>query len=97
MDDRSAVAGSPALDEAFLPLHELVPLLLPDLPDLVDEEAGVRSRVTAVELETPVELDVVLDDAGRAVLGGAPPLYHLETSWLPVLHQLRLTAERGSP
>lgn len=84
------------IDEAFVPLGDLVPLLLPDLPDLVDERAGVRSRVTGVELETPVELDIRVDDDGRVSLGGSPPLYHLETSWLPVLHQVRFSAERGA-
>lgn len=83
------------IDEAFVPVGELVPLLLPDLPDLVDEVAGVRSTVTGLEVETPVELDVVVDASGRVVLGGAPPLYHVETSWLPVLHQVRFTAVRG--
>ena len=53
---------SDRIDEAFVPLGELVPLLLPDLPDLVDEQAGVRSSVTGLELETPVELDITVDD-----------------------------------
>lgn len=82
------------LDEAFLPLHELVPLLLPDLPDLVDEEAGVRSSVVGCDVTTPVELDVVVDEHGQVTLGGTPPLYHFATSTLPVFHSVRLVAVR---
>lgn len=81
------------MDEAFVPLHELLPQLLPDVPDLVDEESGTRSRVTGYEVSTPVELDVTATPDGVA-LGSVPPLYHLETSLLPVLHQLRVVAVR---
>ena len=89
----SARAGQ-ALDEAFLPLDELVPLLLPDLPDVVDEEVGVRSSVVGCEVTTPVELDIVVDEHGRVRLGGTPPIYHLATSTLPVFHSVRLVAVR---
>ncbi len=89
------------MDEAFIPLHRLVPALLPVLPDLVDEEAGTRSYVTAYEVSTPIELDITRrddlpgSDADPSVeIGSVPPLYHLETSLPPVLHQLRLLAVR---
>jgi hypothetical protein len=86
--------GPLPLDEAFLSLDELVPLLLPDLPDLVDEEAGVRSRVIGYDVTTPVELDIVVDEQGRVRLGGTPPIYHVDTSTLPVFHSVRLVAVR---
>lgn len=85
----------PAVDEAFLPLAELVALLLPDLPDLVDDAAGVRSSVVACEVTTPVELDIVVGAAGEVRIGGTPPLYHLATSTLPVFHRVRVVAVRG--
>lgn len=79
------------MDEAFLPLHLLVPELLPQIPDLVDEDAGTRSRVTAYEVSTPVELDITAV-RGDVQIGSVPPLYHLDTSFFPVLHQLRVVA-----
>jgi hypothetical protein len=82
------------IDEAFLPLSELLPLLLPDLSELRDDTMGVLSTVTGVDLETPVELDIVVDPSGRVAIGGTPPIYHLETSSLPVFHQVRFTAVR---
>lgn len=85
------------VDEAFLPLHELVPELIPQLPDLVDEDAGVRTRITGYDVTTPVELDIVVRPDGTVDLGGAPPLYHLATSTLPVLHSVRILAIREEP
>jgi len=83
------------VDEAFLPMHELVPELIPQLPDLLDEDAGVRTRITGYDVITPVELDIVVRADGTVELGGAPPLYHLATSTLPVLHSVRLLAIRA--
>jgi hypothetical protein len=83
------------VDEAFLPLAELLPGLLPSLPDLYNADAGMRSRVTGVDLETPVELDVVVSDNGSVRVGATPPIYHLETSTLPVFHAIRIVAVRG--
>lgn len=82
------------LDEAFLPFAELVPALIPRLPDLMDEDAGVRSRVVGYEVSTPVELDIVVAADGRVVIGSTPPIYHVATSDLPVFHQVRLVATR---
>ena len=82
------------VDEAFMSLHELVPELIPQLPDLVDEDAGVRTRITGYDVTTPVELDILVRSDGTVELGGAPPLYHLATSTLPVLHSVRILAIR---
>jgi uncharacterized protein YwlG (UPF0340 family) len=79
------------MDEAFLPLSTLIPGLLPRMPDLHDVEHGVTSYITGYDVTTPVELDVVVDAAGVHV-GSTPPIYHLETSQLPVFHSLRLVA-----
>jgi len=82
------------MDEAFLPLADLLPGLLPSLPDLYDPDAGVRTRVTGLDVETPVELDIVVDADGGVRLGGTPPIYHVATSTLPVFHVIRLIAVR---
>lgn len=83
------------MDEAFVPLAELVPDLLPEVPDLVDEEAGVRTWVTGYEVDTPVELDIAVRPDGSVELGASPPLYHVETSTLPVFHAIRVVAVRA--
>lgn len=80
------------MDESFVPLGELLPELLPFIPDLVDEQAGVRTSVSGYDVSTPVELDISVGPDGAVRLGGAPPLYHVATSFLPVLHSVRLLA-----
>ena len=79
--ERAVTSHLPALDEAFLPLAELVSELLPELPDLVDH--GRRSPLAgsrAIDVTTPVELDITVAATGEVRLGGTPPLYHLATS-----------------
>lgn len=79
-------------------LPRLLGALLPQVPDFVDEEAGVRSKLVGAEIETPVEL--VVERARRGVdLGITPPLYHVVTSELPVLHTIRIVAvvQRNEP
>ena len=80
------------MDEAFLPLAELVPGLLPVLPDLYDAESGTRSRITGYDVTTPIELSIDVAADGTVALGGVPPLYHVSTSLLPVFHSIRLVA-----
>lgn len=91
------------MDEAFLPLHALLPDLLPIGDVLYDEVTGIRQIVTGCEVGTPIELDLSVrtrSDGGTDVqIGAVPPLYHLETSQLPVFHAVRLVvtseARRG--
>ena len=81
------------MDEAFIPLHQLLPDLLPLTAVIEDEELGVRQIVTGCEVETPIELDLVVGhgmSAGEMQIGAAPPLYHLETSYLPIFHSVRI-------
>jgi hypothetical protein len=86
-----------AVDEAFLPFAELLPAMLPNLPDLHaewDPGTGVRTRITGYDVTSPVELDIAVAADGTVQVGGAPPLYHLDTSTFPVLHGLRVVAVR---
>lgn len=82
------------VDEAYLPLADLVPDLLPSVPDLHDEEAGVRTWVTGYDVDTPVELSIGVRPDGSVELGASPPMYHVETSTLPVFHAIRVVAVR---
>ncbi len=82
------------MDEAYVPLADLVPDLLPSVPDLHDEEAGVRTWVTGYEVDTPVELSVGVRPDGSVELGASTPMYHEETSILPVFHAIQVVAVR---
>jgi hypothetical protein len=64
------------------------------VPDLLDEEAGVRTWVTGYEVDTPVELSIGVRPGGSVELGASPPVYHVATSTLPVFHAIRVVAVR---
>jgi len=82
------------MDEAFLGFSDALADML-DIPgDIVHEEAGVRSHITECTIELPIELDVTRDDSGALVLGSAPPLYYVDTSYRPSYHRLRVRATR---
>lgn len=84
------------MDEAFLPLHELLPTLLPVTAPIGSTEMGILTTITGCEVQTPLELDILLNGTNMEI-GGAPPLYHLETSQLPVLHSIRIiVVSRGA-
>lgn len=83
------------MDEAFVPLSEMMRDMGSPPADLVDEDAGVHTYVTRFELESPVELDVGFDESGRVFIGSNPPLYVVDTSYRPVYHRIRFAAERS--
>jgi hypothetical protein len=83
------------MDQAFLSFSDALAEML-TIPggELVDEDAGVRSHITQVTFELPIELDVSRDESGVLTLGSAPPLYYVDTSYRPSYHRLRVTASR---
>jgi hypothetical protein len=81
------------IDEAMMTVEEMVSDLTEPLDEIVDEENGVLMGISSISVDMPIQLDVVVDDNGKVHLGTTPPLYHLETSFMPVFHQLRFTFE----
>ena len=83
------------IDEAFLPFAEIIEKLAALPAPFADEEAGVCMQVEALEVESPVELDIVREEDGTLHVGSVPPLYHVDTGIRPVFHRLRLTAVKS--
>lgn len=80
------------MDQAFIPFSEAVAELVSFPGEIVDHQAGVRSHITECTIELPIELDVSRDESGALVLGSAPPLYYVDTSYRPSYHRVRVTA-----
>jgi len=80
------------IDEAFMPFAKIIERMLTLEGPLVDDEAGVRLYVSACEIESPVELDVVREEDGSLRIGSTPPLYYVDTSIRPSFHRLSFTA-----
>jgi hypothetical protein len=79
------------IDEALVPLRDLVEGLVIEGGQIEDEQLGVSMSIESIKLDLPVELDIFTDDNGQVIIGGAPPTQHTETSIMPVFHQLKMT------
>jgi hypothetical protein len=83
----------PGIDEAFLPFQQIVEKMVAFTGEIYDRDAGVRSRIYKCVIESPVELDVVRNDQGALQIGSTPPLYRVETTFLPAFHRMMVTVE----
>ncbi len=81
------------IDEAFMPFHQVIEQMVAFGGEFIDEEQGVRSYIYEYEIESPIELDVVIDEQGLPQLGSTPPLYDVNTSFQPSFHRLRFIAQ----
>ena len=86
-------ASKNPLDEAFLPWADFIEASSDVEGAVADPGKGVAMTVERAEINMPVELDIVVDDDGRVEIGAIPPLYYVETSVMPVFHQVTLTLE----
>jgi len=80
------------MDEAFVPLHELM-LGISAGGERRSDEHGVRMVIDRFTVESPIELDVTVAGDGAVAIGSVPPLYRVETTYRPSFHQIRFTAE----
>jgi hypothetical protein len=58
---------------------------------LVDEEFGAAFLLDEAIVELPIELSIGVTDQGTVALATAPPTQHVETTYMPVFHQIRLS------
>ena len=65
---------------------------------LFDPSLGVGMYMERAAVDTPIEVDVLVDEDGGVTLVGAPPTQHVETTYMPVFHKIRLvvTAEEAA-
>ena len=80
------------IDQAFRPFASVIEELVSFRNEFVDEAAGVRSYIHTCEIELPVELDVVRD-GNQLQIGSTPPLYNVNTTFLPSFHRVRFTVQ----
>ncbi len=79
------------LDEALVPLHRHLVMLIPDAQEGDAGGEQTRMLVDEVEISMPIELDVVKEQDGRRSLGSSPPLYYVATGFESARHQMRVT------
>ena len=84
------------MDAAFKPFHDMIVELVDQPPVVGDAAYGQRVIMTAIEIETPVELDLTRDPESGLRLGSTPPLYPLLTTVPPCFHRMRVRASLAS-
>jgi hypothetical protein len=82
------------IDEAMMSPSELIGMFTEPVEEIIDEEEGVSMHIDGIEMDLPVQLMVAMDNDGTVQIGITPPLYKLETSFTPVMHQLRFRFEK---
>jgi hypothetical protein len=80
------------MDEAFAPLHSIINGICPTA-EIRNDDLGMHSYITRVDIEAPVELDITRDDQGTLRIGSTPPIYYVDTSLRPSYHSLRVVRE----
>jgi len=79
------------IDEAYVSFVDQL-VAFGSIPGVFEDPHHIqRLRVRRIEVETPIELDLRSSDGSVNAIGGAPPLYRVETTIMPVFHTLRLT------
>lgn len=79
------------IDEAMFPLNEHVRELL-NLDGLVENlDSGIRMEIFEATVESPVQLEIIVEEDGKITLGSSPPLYYELTSIMPVFHAMKIT------
>lgn len=82
------------IDEAFLPFNKMVEEMVDVNAEFYTADKGIHLYAYEMEVMTPVELDIIVDENGKITLGLVPPLYRVETSFRPSYHSISFTAEK---
>jgi hypothetical protein len=78
-----------AIEFDWLQPFEMVFAGVADLdPCLVAPGLEMGMRMERAAIDTPIELDVLVDEDGAVSIVGAPPTQHIETTYMPVFHQI---------
>jgi hypothetical protein len=80
------------IDDAWLQPFTTLVTGIADVEASMSEPAlGVAWHMERAVLDTPLELSVEVAEDGSVALATAPPTQHVETTYMPVFHQIRMT------
>ena len=81
----------PLYDEFLHPFGRLFEGIADLDAHLAEPEAGVAFVLDRADVATPIEVDAIVGEDGAVTLTSAPPTQHVETTYMPVLHRVRMT------
>ena len=82
------------IDEQMMSPSEMIEMFTEPVEEIIDEDEVVSMHIHGIEMDLPVQLMVAIDNDGTVQIGVTPPLYKIETSFTPVMHQLRFRFEK---
>ncbi len=86
---------SDSMNEDFIPFSEFVEefVAVDHYMEQNFEDRNVAMHIEKITTETPCQLHVEVDDDGKVNLGSIPPMYYVETSFMPVFHNIKINFE----
>ena len=78
------------IDEAMLEMSEFIAQMTDVEGYLYDLDMLTSMQLEKVNLSIPIQLDLHVMEDGSVRLGGSPPLYYADTTFLPVFHQMNI-------
>jgi hypothetical protein len=81
------------MDSAFISFGQIIEKVLDIKGNINDEDNGIHFYIDEIEIGTPVELDIVVDENGKVTIWAIPPLYRVDSSFRPSYHNITLKAK----
>ena len=83
------------INDDFIPLHEFVDefISIDTYMESHFEYQTIAMQVQKITTETPCQLSIEVDENGQVQIGSIPPLYYVETSFMPVFHNIKINFE----
>ncbi|ELR72568.1 hypothetical protein C900_01242 [Fulvivirga imtechensis AK7] len=78
------------IDEDMLEMGDFVSEMSDIEGYLISEEEEMVMRAESVSLDFPMQLDIRVLESGEIKIGSSPPLYYVDTTIMPVFHQMKL-------
>ncbi|MEM9820552.1 MAG: hypothetical protein AAF985_05750 [Bacteroidota bacterium] len=87
------------IDEDFLGFSEFVEQLasVDGKVSGIEADEAISMEIETVKMGLPFQMDIAVAEDGTVALGGVPPLYYTETSFMPAFHQIEITLEKIAP
>ena len=80
-------------NEDFIPLSEFIDEM-GSVDYFIQEQfadTAVSMSVEKLQAESPCQLLIEVDERNKIRIGAIPPMYYVETTIMPVFHNIRLT------
>ena len=79
------------IDESLVPFSLIMELMTNIGERTSDEEFDNPVVVSEMTVSLPIEMEVHVDDEGGMTIGSAPPTQKIETTFMPVFQNVRVT------